>query len=404
MKHLRRLIAATVAGFALAASAGAAPEPIIIGASIALSPPGSVEQGSQIKAGLEIAEDLINAKGGVLGRPLKVLFQNDQGVPVEGRQAVEKLITESKAIAITGAHQSSVCLAELPVVHQHNIPFINTNCWSNAVREKGFQQVFNPTFYNTRSAEAVESLVSKLGVHSIVDFAENTDFGIGQAEALGKLLKEKHPDVKYKQVVLDRTNKDFTSAILPLTADKPDMIVLSMLAPAAYIVMNQLYQQGVAPSKTTWLFDASSDANNPDFWKNVRQAGQYLLSVDLYHPSMELSDYGKAMAANYEKKYHRAPNRYVFEAADSLITIADAIRSAKSTDADGMIHAMQTGSFAGTRGTIKFYEGKGPTYQQWLDIPFVVFQITQVDQPYKDTTLIEESGRPVNIDKLVKPH
>ena len=46
-----------------------AQEPIAIGISIAQSPPGSVVQGTQVKDGVEIVKDMINAKGGVLGRP-----------------------------------------------------------------------------------------------------------------------------------------------------------------------------------------------------------------------------------------------------------------------------------------------------------------------------------------------
>lgn len=406
MKITRALIGSAVAAsLALAAANGAmaAPEPILVGASIALSPPGSVEQGSQVKVGLELSEKIINDEGGVLHRPLKVLFQNDQGVPLEGKQAVEKLITQDHVVAITGAHQSSVCLAEMPVVKKYNIPFINTNCWATAVREAGDPQVFSPTFYNMRSAEAAESIIKGLKLHTVVDFAENTDFGIGQAKAIEAVLKKDDPDVKFSYTVLDRSNKDFTNAILPLTAKKPDMVVISMLAPAAYIVMNELYQQGVAPSKGTWLFDASSDANNPDFWQNVSDAGQYMLSMDLYHPSMDLSPYGKAVVDAFVAKYHKQPSRYVLEAADSLKTIAYGIAQAGSTDGSKVIAALQKAKFEGTRGEITFSEEKGPNYQQWLDIPYVIFQITKVKQPYKDTTLIEQSGHAPNISLLQQP-
>src|SRR3954462_3522660 len=100
------------------ATAAPAADPIKIGVSIAQSPPGSVVQGAQVKDGLEIMKDLINAHGGVLGRPIKLVYEDNQGVPEKGRAAAEKLITSDKVVAITGGHQSSVCLAEIEVAHR----------------------------------------------------------------------------------------------------------------------------------------------------------------------------------------------------------------------------------------------------------------------------------------------
>src|SRR5207253_8327847 len=99
----------------------AAQEPIAIGISIAQSPPGSVVQGVQVKDGVEIMKDIINAKGGVLGRPIKLIYEDNQGVPEKGRAAAEKLITLDKVVAVTGGHQSSVCLAEIEVAHRYEI-------------------------------------------------------------------------------------------------------------------------------------------------------------------------------------------------------------------------------------------------------------------------------------------
>ena len=80
------IIASVAAWFV--ASAGAQ-EPIAIGVSIAQSPPGSVVQGVQVKDGVEIMKDMINAKGGVLGRPIKLIYEDNQGVPEKGRAAAE---------------------------------------------------------------------------------------------------------------------------------------------------------------------------------------------------------------------------------------------------------------------------------------------------------------------------
>src|SRR5258708_555270 len=149
--------AALLAFFALALAARSSPaaDPIKIGVSIAQSPPGSVVQGTQIKDGLEIAKEMVNKEGGALGRQIELVYEDSQGVPEKGRAAIEKLITREKVVAVTGGHQSSVCLAEIEVAKRYNVPYVNTNCWSDDVRAKGYPQVFNPGNYNYRVAFAI---------------------------------------------------------------------------------------------------------------------------------------------------------------------------------------------------------------------------------------------------------
>src|SRR5689334_20086497 len=62
------------------ATATAAQEPISIGVSIAQSPPGSVVQGTQVKDGLEIVKDMVNAQGGVNGRKIQLVYEDNQGI------------------------------------------------------------------------------------------------------------------------------------------------------------------------------------------------------------------------------------------------------------------------------------------------------------------------------------
>ncbi len=391
--------------WAVAALAGPvfAQEPVAIGVSIAQSPPGSVVQGTQVKDGMEIVKDMINAKGGVLGRPIKLIYEDNQGVPEKGRAATEKLITNDKVVAVTGGHQSSVCLAEIEVAHRYQVPYVNTNCWSDDVRKKGYAEVFNPSNYNTRVSTAMAETIAAMGVKRVVAFAENTDYGIGQAKLMAELIKAKAPNAQFKYETLDRAGKDFTPAVVALRADPPDMVVNIMLPPAAYILMNQLYEQGVAPSPKTWSYDGAGIADYPDFWQNVKDAGKFMLSFGLYHPQMNVPQIGKDVAAEYTKRTKAEPNRLIFQSADSLLLIVDAIREAKSTDPKAITAALQKIKFSGVRGPLQFSQEPGYKFQQWVDIPYVNYQLTAVNQPVSQSNLIQGPGQQLSVGKLQKP-
>jgi branched-chain amino acid transport system substrate-binding protein len=391
-----------LASLAVAAGTTWAADPIPIGISIAQSPPGSVVQGTQVKDGLEIVKDMVNARGGVLGRPIKLIYEDNQGVPEKGRAATEKLITKDKVVAITGGHQSSVCLAEIEVAHRYGVPYINTNCWSDDIRIKGYPEVFNPGNYNSRVSMAMAETIAAMKLKSVVAFAENTDYGIGQARLLDKFIKEKSPGTKYKYETLDRASKDFTPAVLALRANPPDMVINIMLPPAAYILMNQLYEQGVAPTAKTWSYDGAGLADYPDFWQNVKEAGKGMICFALYHPKMDIPPVGKQVAAEYTKRTKGEPNRLIFQAADSLLLIVDAIKDAKSTDPKAIEKALRAIKFSGTRGTFSFGEKPGNTYQQWVEIPYVNYQLTAVNQPISESNLIQGPGQKLDVGKLQK--
>ena len=398
---LRPLAALSIAMlFALPAPAA---EPILIGVSLTQSPPGSVVQGTQVKDGMEIVKDLVNAKGGVIGRPLKLVYEDNQGIPEKGRAAVEKLITSDKVVALAGGHQSSVCLAEIEVAHRYKVPYVNTNCWSDEVRKRGYPEVFNTSPYNTLVSSSMATTLATMGVKRVVAFAENTDYGIGQAKLTGEILKQKAPQIDYKYETLDRTSKDFTAAILPLRANPPDVIVLSMLPPAAYLVMNQVYEQGLAPSSKTILYDGSSLADYPDFWQNVKEAGKYMLSFALYHPQMKQTPLATEIAAEYKKRTGNEVNRLVLQAADSLELVIQGLQAAKSTEPDTLLKAMQAMKFDSLRGISNFSTAAGYGFQQWLDIPFVIYELTAEKQPIAQTVMIQSPGQKFDPSKIVRP-
>ena len=401
MSGLRYLMG--MLGYALVMSPALAADPILIGVSLTQSPPGSVVQGAQVKDGMEIVKDLVNARGGVLGRPIKLLYEDNQGIPEKGRAATEKLITSDKVVALAGGHQSSVCLAEIEVAHRYKVPYVNTNCWSDDVRKRGYPEVFNTSPYNTLVSSTMATTLIAMKVKRVVAFAENTDYGIGQAKLTGELLKAQAPQIEYKYETLDRTSKDFTAAVLPLRANPPDVIVLSMLPPAAYLAMNQIYEQGVAPSPKTILYDGSGLADYPDFWQNVKEGGKYMLSFALYHPQMKQTKMATDIAAEYKKRTGGDVNRLVLQAADSLQLVIQGIETAKSTDSDKLIKAMQTMKFESIRGISDFSSKPGFGYQQWLEIPFVNYEMTAEKQPVGQTLMIQGPGQKFDPAKIVRP-
>jgi branched-chain amino acid transport system substrate-binding protein len=220
---------------------------------------------------------------------------------------------------------------------------------------------------------------------------------------IGEQIKQQAPGVDYKFEALDRTGKDFLPALLPLKANPPDVIINCMLPPAAYILINQLYEQGIAPSPKTWLYDAPAITDYPDFWQNVSDAAKSLVAFDLFHPKMPLTELGQRVAAAYKAKTTYDPGRLAFQSADSLFTLVEAIKVANSVEPDAVIKALENLKWSGTRGEISFSKESGYRYHQWIDVPYVIGQITAVNQSVANTKIIKDIGKPFDASQLMKP-
>lgn len=398
------LYAGTFSAVALLTSSGAgAADTFDIGVSTALSPPGSVVQGVQARQALELIADWINEQGGVAGKKIKLVIADDQGTTEGGRTVTERLITRDKVSAITGQISSNVVISSLDVVKKYKVPVLNTNGWANTIRSSGVAEVFSPGPYATKVIGATVDTLIALGVKSVYGTFDNTDSGFQQEKELTEQLKTRAPHIKFKSVVLDRAGKDFLPAILDIQAFKPDIVVNEMVAPAGYILLNQLSEQGVAPTKETMFFEIGGITDNPDFWKNVRDPAKYILAFGHYHPKFQIPAVGSEFRARFIKRYGADPGRISFQAADCLLMLVDAAKRANNTEPAALIEALEKTDADGTRGRVTFDKTPGITFHQWVDVPYAIYQFTAVDQKLDDTTLLKQSNGPLDLAKIIKP-
>jgi branched-chain amino acid transport system substrate-binding protein len=87
-----------------------------------------------------------------------------------------------------------------------------------------------------------------------------------------------------------------------------------------------------------------------------------------------------------------------------VFLIAEAIKAANSTKSDDVIKALEAIKWTGARGTVTFStEKSGYKYHQWLEVPYVTFQITAVKQPIADAKLVQEPGQQLNVGAIERP-
>ena len=119
LKVVRTVAAAIAIAFCwLALGPARAADPIKVGFSMALT--GSVAQnGKQLIIALELWRDDVNANGGLLGRPVELVYYDDQSNPTNVPGIYTKLITVDKVDLLLGPYATNMAAAAMPVIMQH---------------------------------------------------------------------------------------------------------------------------------------------------------------------------------------------------------------------------------------------------------------------------------------------
>jgi branched-chain amino acid transport system substrate-binding protein len=112
------LAALCAAALVLACAPGSAAEPIKIGLSLSLTG-ATAPAGRQVQAGLEIWRDHVNARGGLLGRPVELVYYDDQANPANAPGIYAKLMGIDKVDLLIGPYSTNVIAAALPAIIQN---------------------------------------------------------------------------------------------------------------------------------------------------------------------------------------------------------------------------------------------------------------------------------------------
>jgi branched-chain amino acid transport system substrate-binding protein len=121
-------------------AAAEAQKPIKIGVSLGLTGRFAVMSDALFK-GFQIWEKHINASGGILGRPVRIICENDRGSPDTARNLYQRLVEIKKVDFLFAPYSSLITEAVLPIAEQHGIPILVAGAAADRLWEKGYRNV-----------------------------------------------------------------------------------------------------------------------------------------------------------------------------------------------------------------------------------------------------------------------
>ncbi len=319
MRYLRTMfalpaIAGLAAGIvAVPADADAAElsgRTVKIGAMVPLSGKGA-EWGQTAKLGMEIAQEEINAAGGIGGVKLKIIFYDTQTKEAEGLKIIRKLATRDKVLAVSGPCFSSLFEIIAPQLDRLKLPII-----SYCSSKPGLSAMSNWAFRNTLTSDkqlapVVKAWVAEYGIKSAVIIHDMED-AVSEAEGakiLPGLLKKN--GVKLLDMLTYRTkDTDFSAQITKAKSLKPDGIALGSCYQQAAGIAKEARKQGLDVT-----FVGGACAGAPGFVQLGGSAteGSYMSTAAwIDDPRSKVQDFVKKIVARNKGKKppYGAPRAY----------------------------------------------------------------------------------------------
>ncbi|HKR64990.1 MAG TPA: ABC transporter substrate-binding protein [Thermoanaerobaculia bacterium] len=305
--------------------------------------------------GVRLAADEINASGGVLGRKIRLVVEDDQGRAEEAASVVTKLITGNGVTGLIGENSSNQSLAAAPIAQNAKIPMISPSSTNPAVTEKG-DYIFRVCFTDPYQGKALAAFVrTNLGAdNAAILIDKKNDYSVGLAEFFRKNFEAAGGKIVAQQSY-SGGDTEFRPQLTAIKNAKPKVLFI----PGFYTEVGQIAIQARDLGLNIPLVGG-------DGWDSATlleiggksMEGSYFSDHYFVGDSRPLV---QKFVTEYQKRHGKAPEANAALGYDALRIFTDAVRRAGSTDAKKVRDEIAaTKEYQGVSGTISMGADRNP--------------------------------------------
>lgn len=322
---------------------------IKIGAILPLTGDGA-KYGEEAKNGIDLALEEINAKGGINGRKIKIIHEDDQGTSSAAVSVLNKLVTVDKVPVIIGTMYSSTMLAVAPIAENKKVILISPSASSPEITVAGDYIFRNWPSDIYEGGEMAKFAYEKLGLQKIGILTVNIDYGLGLAKVFEKVFTEYGGDViaieKY-----DQGATDFRTQLSKIKTQIPEALYLPGYYKEIALILRQANELGL-----NIRFLSCVGFDNPKALELAEEAAEGVIFARPAYDPESKNEIVVSFVQSFKSKYGLAPGTYAAHAYDAFKIIAGAIQRG-GYQAEGIKEALyDIKDFPGVAGKTSFDE------------------------------------------------
>jgi len=318
--------------------------------------------GEMQKNAYQMALAHINQAGGVKGRKLEILIEDDTGKPEVGRSAVEKLISRDNILVLTGGYSSSVTYAVAGVAQQYKIPYCIHTGAADSITEQHWNYIFRinqPTSEYFKGLLTFMTEVAKPKTAVVV--YENTLFGQSQGKSFAKACEKAGCKVVLKEG-FESGSADFKPMLTKIRGLNPDMVYAICYVMDAALIARQSKELNLRPK----LFVGGGGGFSlPEFPQNAGESADLIYSATLWSEHLPFPG-ARQFYDQYCQEFKEPPQFQSAQAYVAMFVIADAINRAREITPDAIREALTSTDMQSMYGQINFISYGKKTQQNSL--------------------------------------
>jgi branched-chain amino acid transport system substrate-binding protein len=303
--------------------------------------------GISTRNGSEMAFNEINQKGGILGKQVKLLVEDDQSKPEEAGTVVTKLINQDHVVAVIGHVASSHSLAAAPICQANQIPMVSPSSTNPRVTQVGnyiFRVCFIDPFQGAVMAKFAADTLKLKKVAILVDV--RSDYSVGLQTFFRQQFRQLGGEIVAEQSY-SQGDSDFRAQLTQIKSLNPEAIYVPGYYTEVGTIVHQARELGI-----TVPFLGGDGWDSPKLWEigGTSLNGCYFsdhYSTDDPNPAVQ------KFVSDYKAHYKEVPDALAALAYDAARILGDAITRAGSTDGAKVRDALAaTKDFPGVTGSI----------------------------------------------------
>ncbi|MBN3958117.1 ABC transporter substrate-binding protein [Nostoc sp. NMS8] len=272
--------------------------------------------------GVKIAEKYFNNKGGINGRPIKLVYQDTSGDEVGAINAFQTLISKDKVVGIIGPTLSQQAFSADPVAERNQVPVIGASNTAKGIPEIGdyvarvSSSVAVVAPYSVKAALKQNPKIKRVAVF----YAQNDAFNKSETEIFQKTVKNLGLDLVTVQK-FQTTDTDFQAQASDAINLKPDLVIISGLAVDGGNLVKQLRELGYKG-----IIVGGNGFNTSHIFSVCRALCDGVIVAQAYSPVYP-SEINTAFRKAYLEQYHREPPQVSAQAFTALQVYVEALQS-----------------------------------------------------------------------------
>lgn len=297
-----------------------------------------------------LAED-VNQSGGINGRPLELVVEDDAGDPRTASLAAQKLVSAG-VVAVIGTYGSAVTEASQNIIDEAGVIQIATGSTSVRLTEKKMPLFFRTCPRDDTQGQVAGKVIAEKGYKRVALLHDNSSYAKGLAEEARKVLKDAGVSIVFYDA-LTPSERDYTAILTKLKAADPELIFFTGYFPEAGMLLRQK-----AEMRWNVPMMGGDAANNTDL---VKIAGKEAAKGYFFISPPSAHDFDTPQAkdffARYEKKYQSLPSSvWSVLAGDAFQVIVEALRAGVKPESEAIAVYLkeQLKAYPGLTGPIGF--------------------------------------------------